>query len=81
MRAQLPLLEIDGLKIVQSGAIIRYIARKHGLEGGSAEEKMRADVVGRLWNSPFSFYVVSADFVAHIPWNYTFGLFSWMQRS
>ncbi len=48
MRAQLPLLEIDGLKIVQSGAIIRYIARKHGLDGGSAEEKMRADVVGRL---------------------------------
>ena len=45
MRAQLPLLEIDGLKIVQSGAIVRYIARKHGLDGVSAEEKMRADVV------------------------------------
>ncbi len=42
------MLEIDGLNIVQSGAIVRYIARKHGIDGGSAVEKMKADVVRRF---------------------------------
>lgn len=43
---QVPLLEIDGLNIVQSGAIVRYIGRKCNLDGGSVEQKMKVDVVG-----------------------------------
>lgn len=43
--SQVPLLEIDGMSIVQSGAIVRYIGRKCGLDGGSAEEKVKVDVV------------------------------------
>ena len=30
---QLPLLEIDGMKLVQSGAIMRYLARKYDMYG------------------------------------------------
>jgi len=42
---QLPLLEIDGLNLVQSGAIVRYLARKHDLEGGTPAQKALADIV------------------------------------
>ena len=41
---QLPYL-IDGdLKLVQSGAILRHIARKHGLLGQTPEEQARVDI-------------------------------------
>ena len=37
---------IDGdVKITQSNAILRYIARKHGLCGDSVEEKTRVDMM------------------------------------
>ncbi len=32
---QLPLLQIDGLELVQSQAIVRYLARRAGLQGNS----------------------------------------------
>jgi glutathione S-transferase len=32
---QLPLLQIDGLNLVQSGATIRYLARRGNLLGGT----------------------------------------------
>lgn len=46
LRLQLPLLEIDGFNIVQSGAMVRYLARKHGVDGGTVKQKLDADVVG-----------------------------------
>ncbi len=36
--AQVPLLRIDGLNLVQSHAIIRYLARKHHLYGDNDVE-------------------------------------------
>jgi glutathione S-transferase len=42
---QVPLLQIDGLNIVQSQAIVRYLAHKHGLCGASAAERALADQV------------------------------------
>ena len=35
---QVPLLRIDGMNIVQTQAIVRYLARKHGLYGKTAKE-------------------------------------------
>lgn len=42
---QVPLLEIDGLKLVQSGAIVRYLARKYNLYGSTAEEAVQCDML------------------------------------
>ena len=42
---QLPLLEIDGLKLVQSGAIMRYLARKHDMYGSNATEAYQCDMI------------------------------------
>ncbi|XP_071113664.1 glutathione S-transferase 3-like [Haliotis cracherodii] len=42
---QVPMLEIDGLKLVQSGAIVRYLADKEGLLGSSLEETARINVM------------------------------------
>ncbi|CAG7817194.1 unnamed protein product [Allacma fusca] len=57
---------IDGeLKLVQSGAIIRYIARRHGLLGGSFEEQTRVDLVeGQIndFRSAFSELCYSPNF-------------------
>ena len=58
---QLPLLEIDGLKLVQSSAIVRYIARKHNLYGKSAADHVHCDMLadgikdmlGKLAGYPF----------------------------
>ena len=43
---QLPLLEIDGLKLVQSGAIVRYIARKYNLYGKGPADHVHCDMLG-----------------------------------
>jgi len=42
---QLPLLEINGLNLVQSGAIVRYLGRLGGIEPESTEHKVVADMV------------------------------------
>jgi len=44
---QLPLLCIDGMKLVQSGAIIRYLAKKHNLCGsdGTVEQEVMCDML------------------------------------
>jgi len=38
---QVPLLEIDGMKMVQTGAMLRYIARKASLFGRDDKESAR----------------------------------------
>lgn len=46
MFGSVPLLCIDGLQLVQSQAIIRYLAKKHRLCGdGSVEQEVKADMV------------------------------------
>ena len=42
---QLPLLEIDGLNLVQSAAIMRYLARKHDMYGSNATEAYQCDMI------------------------------------
>ncbi|KAK8812372.1 hypothetical protein WA158_007606 [Blastocystis sp. Blastoise] len=42
---QVPLLEIDGLNLVQSGAILRFIARKCDLYGSNIYENALVDMV------------------------------------
>ncbi|KAJ8602369.1 hypothetical protein CTAYLR_004208 [Chrysophaeum taylorii] len=42
---QVPLLEIDGLRIVQTQAILRYVAGKKNLRGSSLRDEARCDAV------------------------------------
>lgn len=42
---QVPILEIEGMVLAQSQAIIRYIARKYGLTGASEEENALCDMI------------------------------------
>lgn len=39
MYEQVPMVEIDGMNLVQTRAILRYIAAKYGLYGRSLEEQ------------------------------------------
>jgi glutathione S-transferase len=41
---QLPRLEIDGLTLFQSQAILRYLARANGIAGDTEAERLRCDV-------------------------------------
>jgi glutathione S-transferase len=42
---QLPVLEIDGVKLCQSNTIARYLANKYGLAGKTELEKARGDMI------------------------------------
>jgi len=42
---QLPLIEIDGLNLVQSGAAMRYIGRKYNMYGMNDEERYIIDLI------------------------------------
>lgn len=42
---QVPLLQIDGLNLVQKQAIVRYLARKHNMYGANAVEAVQIDIV------------------------------------
>lgn len=41
---QVPLLEMDGLQMVQTQAILRYLAGKKGLDGATSVGRVRADM-------------------------------------
>ena len=41
----LPYLEVDGVQLVQSSAIARYVAREYGLDGKTSIQKAQADAV------------------------------------
>jgi len=45
---QLPLLAIDGIKIVQSQALVRHVAKRNGMQGGDPAAQARADMVAEL---------------------------------
>ena len=42
---QLPLLQIDGLEIVQSQSIVRYLARRAHLQGRTPEEIVKCEMI------------------------------------
>mmetsp|Transcript_26899 Transcript_26899/g.45397 ORF Transcript_26899/g.45397 Transcript_26899/m.45397 type:complete len:245 (+) Transcript_26899:51-785(+) len=42
---QLPLLQIDGVNIVQKMAAVRHLARKHNMYGANASENTQCDIV------------------------------------
>ena len=42
---QVPMLEIDGVNIVQTDAILRYLARKHDMLGADLQESAKIDMV------------------------------------
>lgn len=58
---QLPMLQIDGLELVQSQAIVRYIAKRCNLCGANARDEVKcdmiagtiADAVGMALQAPF----------------------------
>ncbi|XP_048240316.1 glutathione S-transferase 3-like [Haliotis rufescens] len=54
---QVPLLEIDGLELVQTSAIVRYIARKGGLYGHSNEESAKIDMFYEGTRDFFSYFL------------------------
>ncbi|XP_063403280.1 glutathione S-transferase A4-like [Mytilus trossulus] len=41
---QFPLLEIDGLELIQTGAIARYLARKYNMYGSTDQEAVKVDM-------------------------------------
>lgn len=45
MSDQLPLLQIDGLNLVQKMAAVRYLSRKHGLYGKDNAEATKCDII------------------------------------
>jgi len=47
---QLPLLQIDSMEIVQSQAIIRYLAKRSHLEGKSIEQTTKCDMIAEAIN-------------------------------
>jgi glutathione S-transferase len=71
---QLPLLQIDGLEIVQSQAIIRYIARRGNLTGQTSEDEVKCemivetvrDIVMLLVGCPFIRNKSAEEMEAHI---------------
>lgn len=66
---QLPLLEIDGLSLIQSQALVRYLALRGGLAGQSPAEAARADMVAEAIKDCRAGVVgfpFSADKAAHV---------------
>lgn len=43
MFQQVPLVEIDGMKLVQTKAILNYIADKYGLHGKDCKDRVMYD--------------------------------------
>jgi len=46
---QMPVLEVDGKQLTQSMAILRYIARKHGLEADDEWDRAVGDELATSW--------------------------------
>lgn len=61
---QLPLLQIDNMDIVQSQAAVRYLARRAHIQGSSAQEALKCDMIAEavrdllslLTSAPFRKY-------------------------
>ncbi|KAI6238184.1 GST protein [Aphelenchoides fujianensis] len=51
---KLPVLEMDGKKLPESMAIIRYLAKQHGLAGKNDFESAEIDAIVYLWKDFFN---------------------------
>lgn len=60
MFKQCPLLEIDGLRLVQSWSIVRYLAQKNGLLPSAPGAAFKADALAETVRD----YTVAGDFVS-----------------
>lgn len=66
---QLPLLQIDGIEIVQSQAAVRYLARRAHLAGTSSQDALKCDMIAEairdvlslLLSAPFRKYSKNSD--------------------
>lgn len=58
---QLPMLQIDGLELVQTQAILRYIAKRAGLNGKTSRDEVKCDMIAEACHDAIS-VVVSAPF-------------------
>lgn len=47
---QMPVLEVDGLRVHQSAAIARYVAKRVGLAGSNDWESLQIDIVVDSFN-------------------------------
>ena len=47
---KLPLLQIDGMNIVQKMAAVRYLARKHKMYGSDETETVQCDIIAECYN-------------------------------
>jgi len=66
---QLPLLRIDGLRLVQSQAIVRYVAHKVGLSGATPAEAALVDMVAEAakdCRGPVTGFPFASDKAAHL---------------
>eukprot|EP00854_Cymbomonas_tetramitiformis_P016855 gene16855-20024_t len=66
---QVPLLEIDGLKLTQSQSIVRYLARRGNMYGSSPSDYVQCDMIADAINdfqSAIISYPFSSDRVAHL---------------
>jgi len=60
---ELPILEVDGKKMTQSGAILMYLAAKHGAYGGTTEDEKQEVLRWILFdNHKFTSYFASWRF-------------------
>ncbi|XP_072023000.1 glutathione S-transferase alpha-1-like [Amphiura filiformis] len=63
---QMPLLEINGLKLVQSMAVVRYIADNYDLMGKTPEENAMIDMLSDgardMYDSGFHFATFTSDY-------------------
>jgi len=58
---QVPFLEIDGKRLVQSSAIVRHLARKYNLYGKNDDEKVLIDILAE-GNRDFLDFFMSFEF-------------------
>lgn len=58
---QLPMLQIDGLELVQTQAIIRYIAKRASLNGTTERDQVKCDMIAEACHDVLS-VAVSAPF-------------------
>ncbi|EDV25290.1 S-crystallin 3 [Trichoplax sp. H2] len=59
----MPVLEIDGKQLAQSGAITRYLARVAGIDGKNSTEKARAD----MYSETFIQEIIEKSYSFRIP--------------
>ena len=82
---QMPMLEIDGRRIVQSHAILRHLARAHGLDGADETQRIACDIAAEAvkdaYNNLFEYVWADGSEAAEASAAYEAGgLAAWLGR-